>query len=187
MKNCPQTNTQSVYDHGVSVRAYFLQLSTYLQNGWLTGWEVPEWLLKYRKEIREALLPLDIIMDYTLYHDCGKPYCIEYDIEGKRHFPNQAEKSYETWMSMGGNETVGNLIRKDMMIHQIKAKDIDDFIKYPEAITLLMVGLAEIHSNAEMFGGQDSVSFKIKYKQIEKRGAAICKKLFGGANDIDTE
>ena len=44
-------------------------------------------------------------------------------------------------------------------------------------MSLLLAGLAEIHSNAEMFGGLDSVSFKIKWKQINKRGKAICKLL----------
>jgi hypothetical protein len=45
------------------------------------------------------------------------------------------------------------------------------------AVTLLLAGLAEIHANAEMFNGFDSPSFKIKYKQIDRRGRAICKFL----------
>jgi hypothetical protein len=61
----------------------------------------------------------------------------------------------------------------------MKAVEIDEFIKHPEAITLLLAGLAEVHSNAKMFGGIDSESFKIKWSQINKRGKAICRKLFG--------
>jgi hypothetical protein len=34
-------------------------------------------------------------------------------------------------------------------------------------------------SNSKMFGGFSSVSFKIKYKHIDKTGKRICKKLFG--------
>jgi len=66
----------------------------------------------------------------------------------------------------------------------MKAADIDEFIKKPEAITLLIVGLAEIHSNAELFGGYDSQSFKIKWNQINRRGNAVVKKLFGDKNGI---
>ena len=72
----------------------------------------------------------------------------------------------------------------DMIIHTMKAADIDEFIKKPEAITLLIVGLAEIHSNAELFGGYDSQSFKIKWNQINRRGNAVVKKLFGDKNGI---
>jgi hypothetical protein len=70
----------------------------------------------------------------------------------------------------------------DMMIHTMKSGDNDEFIKHPEAITLLLAGLAEVHSNAKMFGGTDSTSFKIKWNQINKRGKAICQKLFRGSN-----
>jgi len=54
------------------------------------------------------------------------------------------------------------LIKRDMDIHLLKSEDILDFCKYEYALTLLIVGLSEIHSNCEMFGGLDSVSiFKI--------------------------
>lgn len=45
----------------------------------------------------------------------------------------------------------------------------------PLAITLLITGLSEIHSNAKMFGGTDSTSFKIKLKSITQRGKQIFK------------
>ena len=68
-----------------------------------------------------------------------------------------------------------------MEIHTIKDKDVKEFIRDPRtAVTLLLVGLAEVHSNAQMFGGIESDSFKIKYKQIAKRGKAICELLFKG-------
>jgi len=121
-------------------------------------------------------------MEYTLYHDCGKPYCLTYDENGKRHFPNHAEKSYQTWLSVDGDPQVAKLIKLDMVIHTLKADEVDDFIKHPEAITLLLAGLAEVHANAKMFGGMDSTSFKIKWNQINKRGKAICQKLFGAPN-----
>ena len=74
---------------------------------------------------------------------------------------------------------VKKLIKRDMEIHLLKAVGIKDFIKKEqEALTLLLVGLAEVHSNAELFGGRNSVSFKIKWKQIDKRGKRICEEIF---------
>lgn len=180
MKQCPQTETQSVWQHGFSVADYTARLLDALEyDDNIYHLRLPDWFRQYRKEISSELYSLKTIFDYARFHDCGKPYCITYDSEGKKHFPNHAEVSYQTWMSFSDDETVGNLIRNDMIIHQIKAVEIDEFIKHPEAITLLIVGLAEIHSNAQMFGGLESDSFKIKWKQINKRGKDICQKLFG--------
>jgi hypothetical protein len=47
-----------------------------------------------------------------------------------------------------------------------------------DAITLLIAALAEVHSNASLFGGIESTSFKIKWKTIDKRGRQICKRYF---------
>ena len=60
---------------------------------------------------------------------------------------------------------------------------IKQFIKgdHPELtsteLSLLITGLSEIHANANMFGGIESTSFKIKYKQINSRGKQILKHL----------
>ena len=180
MHQCPQTETQSVYQHGISVKDHTFALIQMLQSGEAqAGWILPNWFFQYREQILSKLLSLDIIEEYTIHHDCGKPYCLTYDEQGKKHFPNHAEISHQTWINVGGNELAARLIQMDMMIHTIKDKDIDNFIKNPEAITLLISGLAEVHSNAKMFGGTDSTSFKIKWNQINKRGKAICQKLFG--------
>jgi hypothetical protein len=63
----------------------------------------------------------------------------------------------------------------DMDIHLLKDVDVLEFSKRPEAMTLLLTGLSEIHSNCAMFGGIESTSFKIKWKHINKRGNAILK------------
>jgi hypothetical protein len=75
-------------------------------------------------------------------------------------------------------EDVARLIEMDMDIHTLSAEAIPEFCKHPESIALLLTGLAAIHSNAALFGGIQSDSFKAKWKQIDKRGAAICKALF---------
>lgn len=115
---------------------------------------------------------------YTTYHDCGKPFCQTIDSEGKVHFPNHALKSAEIWKNLGGSDLQCTLMAQDMDIHKLKAIGIPEFVSRPHATTLLIAGLAEIHSNAKMFGGIESTSFKIKYKQIDRRGASICKLLF---------
>lgn len=180
MKNCTQTEGQSIYEHGISVKDHYFNLLLMLkENLSLPEWRLPDWFLKYREEILESLVPEDIIEQYTIFHDCGKPYCLILDKNGRRHFPNHAEKSYEIWLQAGGNLQTAKLIKMDMIIHTIKANEIDDFIKNPESITLLLAGLAEVHSNSKLFGGIESESFKIKWKQIDKRGNTITKKLFG--------
>lgn len=180
MKSCLQTDTQSVYEHGISVKKQTLELIRVLKWNCEDTIKYPDWFHKYRKQILQNLLPLEIIEEYTTFHDVGKVYCLEYDENGKRHFPNHAEKSYQTWLSVGGNPQAAKLMRMDMLVHTMKSKDVDDFIKNPfEAITLLIVGLAEIYSNSQLFGGRESISFKIKFKQINKIGNNITKKLFG--------
>lgn len=181
MQECPQTSTQSVYQHGLSVRDHMFQLIEMLKSGKYdtSMWKIPDWFHKYRKDILQQLLPMEIIEEYTIHHDCGKPYCLTIDESGKKHFPNHADVSYQTWLQVGGNEAAAKLMKMDMIIHTMKAAEIDDFIKNPEAITLLIAGLAEIHSNASMFGGMKSQSFKIKWSHIQRRGKFICQKLFG--------
>ena len=112
-----------------------------------------------------------------MYHDLGKPFCRTVDENGKQHFPNHAQVSEKIWLENGGDVQVGRLIGMDMDIHTIKAVQVPEFASRPEAISLLLTGLAEVHSNAKMFGGIESTSFKIKFGQIEKRGNAIIKEL----------
>jgi len=179
MIGCQQTPNQNILEHGIAVKNATIDIIDILNSKENSNYKIPDFIFKYKDNILKSLLPREIIEEYTTYHDCGKPYCVS---EDGKHFINHAEVSYNKWLEVGGNPQVANLIRKDMMIHTMSADDIDEFIKYPEAITLLIVGLAEIHANAEMFGGIDSTSFKIKYKQISKRGKKICDKLYGEQN-----
>lgn len=177
MQHCPQTKGQSVYAHGEAVRDRMRQLIQYLETGEIAaGWVLPAWLVSYRTQLRDALMPRQTIDEYTLFHDCGKPYCIS---DGERKFPNHAEVSYRTWLDVGGTPSAAQLMRMDMLVHTMKAEDVPGFCAQQEAPTLLLAALAEIHANAEMFGGVTSESFKIKWKQLDRRGRAICRHLFG--------
>ena len=100
------------------------------------------------------------------------------DDNGRVHFPNHAEVSARVWRENFSNHiTIENLIRMDMDVHTMSACDVPEFAKRPEAASLLLAALAEVHANAELFGGIESTSFKIKWKHINKRGCAIVKLL----------
>jgi hypothetical protein len=65
----------------------------------------------------------------------------------------------------------------DMDIHLLKDAGVAEFAKRPQARALLLTGLAEIHANASMFGGFESIGFKSKWKQIDRRGKAILREI----------
>lgn len=173
MQNCEQTAGQSVYQHGVSVYEYFNRIV----DGNTGDMRIPDWFNKY--PILNNLHDAEIVKNYTVYHDCGKFWCREIDEHGKAHFPNHANVSKNKYLECGGNNVVANLIGYDMDIHTLTSEELklrcENDWKVEDAMTLLVAALAEIHSNAKLFGGIDSISFKIKYKTIEKRGKQICK------------
>jgi hypothetical protein len=185
MKECFQSKGQSILEHGQSVHEYFLDLYNHLFNGTELKfqWRLPEWFDANREFIKANLMDLDILRDYHIYHDCGKPMCITIDENGKQHFPNHAEESYRRWLECSEdnprNAAIGRLIRMDMDIHLLNAESLQEFSKRPEAISLLITGLCEIHSNASMFGGIESTSFKIKFKHIDKRGRQLINLIKG--------
>ena len=172
MKNCPQTETQSVYDHGVSVWEHTKKLIA----GNFEGFKLPLWFVEGHREIVNNLHPTDVIKNYNIFHDCGKPYCIEFDDEGNKHFPHHENVSKETWLKYSDDEVVAELIGYDMALHRDTADLINSYgWSKQTAFTLLLTAFAEIHSNAKMFGGVDSTSFKIKWKKLDKRGCMIMK------------
>jgi len=166
MRQCEQTPGQSVLDHGWSVRNHAMDL---LGGRSLYEWKIPDWF------------PLDLKFDayvldkYTIFHDCGKPNCRIIDKEGKHHFPNHAQISSFVWMSLFEDEMeIADLIARDMEIHTMSADNVPKFCRDPKTARMLtVVGLAELHSNAGMFGGIESTSFKIKYKQWNRRAKQV--------------
>jgi hypothetical protein len=185
MLKCEQTEGQSVFQHGQAVAETINLLISSLKANTRPPeghWRLPDWFYDYRVQILKSMHPEEIVQLYAMYHDCGKPFCIEYDLTGKRRFPNHAEISKKIWNSVGGNELVGKLIGEDMVIHTCTASDIAVKLSSEwscqDSITLLIASLAEIHANASMFGGIESTSFKIKYKKVEQRGLQICKHWF---------
>lgn len=182
MKSCLQTSNQNMIQHGESVRDHLFDLIEFLRNPHYVAknqWKFPLWLLSHGQQILNSLPPKHILEKYALWHDCGKPFCRTVDEEGKSHYPNHAQKSSEIFRSLyPEQEKTAWLIEHDMDIHLLEKNQIEEFCKSPHALALLLTGVAEIHSNAKLFGGITSTSFKIKWKHLDKIGAAICQRLF---------
>jgi len=181
MQQCNQTQNQTVLEHGESVQNYLFDLINHLRTDSKLNyeWKLPEWI-KENKELILSSLPDDETLKlYTLLHDCGKPFCRTVDEDGKVHFPNHAEVSYEVFKQVSNNELAAELIRHDMDIHTLKADQFDDWFSKNKdlSLVLLLTSLAEVHSNANMFGGLESISFKIKLKSITQRGKQIFNEL----------
>ena len=175
MKACEQTKGQSVYQHGQSVYAYFCDL----RESQKFDWRLPSW---FNLKLFENIHDEDIVKDYLIFHDIGKPFCREIDSEGKVHFPNHAETSKRVFLEDGGSPIAANLIGWDMVLHSCSAEEIKSYCSQwtiKDAYTLLLASLSEIHSNSRLFGGIESISFKSKWKNLERRGKQVCKHFFG--------
>lgn len=191
MMSCPQFEGMNVYEHGLDVHARFCDLYNHLLNIQTLNcsdtnqcpepklrWRMPEWI--YESGWLEHLLPFDVLKQYQIFHDCGKPFCRTLDEDGKQHFPNHAQVSYDTWMQYAEtpeDEQVGKLILMDMDAHTVKGAAIDEFIQRPEAPSLILTALAEIHSNAAWLNQMDSDQFKIKLKRLDKIGLRMVAKM----------
>ncbi len=126
---------------------------------------VPDWISKINDVYDWKTIKL-----YNVFHDCGKPYCRIVDANGQ-HFPDHANISCSTFKQYFDNEPAARLIKEDMALHTLTVDEIlsrgwdRKFFQ-----TLLVSALAELNSNAKMFGGFESTSFKIKYKRLKSRG-----------------
>lgn len=172
MKETMQTENQNVLEHGQSVWKFTKKIIC----GDFEGMKIPDWFKENHRDIVNNLHNINDVRVDNIYHDCGKPFCLEIDEDGKRHYPNHAQVSKETWEKISDNTIVSELISLDMMIHTETAEEIENRnLSKKTAFTLLVTALAELHSNCQMFGGIDSLSFKIKWKKWDKRGKLLMR------------
>lgn len=115
--------------------------------------------------------------EYHLFHDVGKSFCRTVDAEGRQHFPDHARISAAIWSASGGSAEVRDLIARDMDFHTMKPADIPQYGRMDLAPALLLTALCELHSNCRMFGGTDSTSFRIKFKNLTRLGRAVLNRL----------
>ena len=177
MINCEQTKGINVLEHGISVKDYLFDLLNHIRTDepLKYEWLLPKWILSDENKdmILSSLPPDETLQLYTTFHDCGKPFCVKVDEDGRRHFPDHANVSHKVFNKFFNDKVASELILHDMDIHLLKSDKEKQFAENEHALTLLMSGLSEIHSNSTMFGGINSTSFKIKWKNIAKRGEHI--------------
>lgn len=144
------------------------------------GFQLPQWWADYQDEIYNNLYDFKTIKHYCIFHDIGKPDCLVIDDNGKRHFPEHAKHSYELWNQLfPARKEIGELIAHDMDFHTLTAEQIiNQNLSKKQLATLMLVSLAELHSNANMFGGITSDSFRIKFKKWSKNAKKIAEKYF---------
>lgn len=177
----------SVAQHCKKTYDAFRGVMGHLKTGLASTLPVPDWLGAHRDAFlklgTEELVPM---YQYLTMHDCSKPFCLEFDEEGRAHFPGHAALSARLWVELGGSVRVASLIAQDMDLHMLKAEDAEAFATRPDAGLLLLSGLASLHANAADFGGAGSDSFKIKFKRLSSRGARISKIMFEKSEGINT-
>ena len=169
MTNGYQTSGVNFLQHGQMVADRFDDLMGEQK----MQWRLPAWFNKNKI----VLSDVDSIKEYQIFHDCGKPYCRTVDDAGKMHYPDHATVSAEIWQSLGGSDRVVSLITRDMECHLLRPADASAFAMTPDAMILLLTALCEVHTNASMFGGLESDSFKIKWKRLDKCGSIIMNNI----------
>jgi hypothetical protein len=176
MKETEQTKGQTILQHGLSVFKY----TNKLINKQYEGFRLPQWWSEYEEEILANIHEFKTIKHYTIFHDIGKPFCLSFGDSGETHFTDHANISYNTFKSLFPNLIdVGKLIKHDMLLHASTIDDIFELcLSKQDLSTLLISSLAELHSNADMFGGIDSTNFKIKWKRWNSIARKICNRLF---------
>lgn len=173
MASCQQSQHQTILQHGEAVASKFKDLI----HGRITGWRLPDWFTQNREFLIGKLPDLELLETYHIYHDCGKPYCRTVDEEGRQHFPDHARISASIWRVLGGDPQIATFIEHDMDMHLMKPADAASYPHLDLAPTLLLTALAELHANADMFGGIESTSFKIKWKCLNKVGNILIQRL----------
>ena len=173
MKACDQMPGMTILEHGEAVartfKAMFYEGST------------EQFMPEVIRENVQFLLNLSpsasVLETYHIFHDCGKPDCIQFDAEGRRHFPNHSMLSAKAWYVAGGDSTVGHLIEHDMDMHTMKPADLVAYKHLNLVPALMLTAWAELNANCIMFGGTSSTSFKIKAKALTKLSRAIINRL----------
>jgi hypothetical protein len=169
-------------EHGLMVNASYLILLEKLQDNTF----LEEIGIHFSKHEMQWLLnnqySLEIMTNYHVYHDCGKPYCRILDENGKQSFPNHAEISKEIHAIYFDDNLVNNLIAMDMNFHILKGDGLSNWLlEYKEKpmvlASLYVTAWSELLANSKMFGGYDSDSFKIKKKHLIKAGKSLFKQI----------
>ncbi len=156
---CEQTSGLNVLEHGKMVAKAYKQLISTIQ--------YDEFLFPLYQMTKHMLPDAELMERYHIYHDCGKPYVK--DETGR--FPGHEFASAVQWKMLNPkDDIVVDLIHKDMLFHSARGDDVAQIWFDPLAPALYFTAWAELYANAEMFGGLESDSFKIKRKRLLTAG-----------------
>jgi hypothetical protein len=187
MRSCEQMPGLTILGHGQLVAARYRQLIRHLRftpSEPLPGWRLPSWFAQHGNELLAMQAPYPRALRYQIYHDCAKPLVLHRDEQGKAHFPDHARASAELFGAHYPHLRLEQaLIREDMRLHTMAASELDELSSLREEgvllwPTLLLTALCELHDNAAMFGGVQTTNFKAKLSQVDRRGKALCKRMF---------
>lgn len=187
MEDCKNSLGQSVLEHGLSVKDHLFDLIEFLRNPEAHqkfSWKYPQWIFRHTNNILQNVLDEFTLQKYAVMHDCGKPFCKTIDENGRVHYPGHSLKSFEVFKTFNNDPIIAELIKRDMDMHTMDSSLIveDNQIRSKEEVkknvTLLITALSEIHANAELFGGLNSDSFRIKWKQLDRIGNLLLDKCF---------
>ena len=167
MSSTFQTQGQTILQHGYAVHEEYKKILTAIKNQDCTYYRLPDGFTQHPKD----LFPIDIMQCYHIFHDCGKPFCIRIDENGRRHFDNHSEVSYNVFTKVfpGSSRVVHELIRSDMIYHSGTEEQLENLIRLKDSrfiMSLLLTAFAEIYANCRMFGGCESVSFTNKHERL---------------------
>ena len=175
MWSCEQSPGVSVLDHGVSVRTRYPDLGGRALKGQplLTGWPMPTWALEAETC---ASLPGEAVMkENQVHHNCGKPEVLKTDTGRRMYFPGHVAVSVHTCLAARGSPEAAAIMAIDANL--LKAGVVREFVDRPQADAPFLTALAEVHSKAAIFRGTDSESFKIKAKNLDKRGSQVIRAI----------
>ena len=159
MRDCEQMKGLSVLAHGEMVHSHYQKLLETIGED--------EFLNAIYQVSKNSIADLTTMRRYHVYHDCGKP--LVKDAEGR--FPEHEKASAAQWSFLYPEDSVViDLMSKDMLFHTLRGEEVVALWSDPLAPSLYFTAWAELYANAEMFGGRDSDSFKIKRKRLMQAG-----------------
>lgn len=167
MEVCEQAPNLNMLQHGKAVHFHYKLLLEELNSNTIKYKELSQVYEKFKS----SLPPINVL---EKYHDCGKHLCLEVSEDGKRRFPNHTEISYRQYLEVFPEDKfTALLILKDMDFHIMKSDDLKNLCEHPVAPILYLTAWAEINANAEMFGGIESESYKIKRSRLIQAGKKL--------------
>lgn len=165
MRNTFQYKDHCMIKHGESVKYYYDALLEHFEE-WDIQFSFPDYIYDLYEETKDKLLPIEIVHEYQIYHDCGKPFSKVVDENGRVHYPDHARVSSNLWRQAGGNEIACALIFMDMDFHTLRGDDLMTLWRHPYAPTLYFTALAELYANFELLNSTNPDGFKIKQKRL---------------------